>query len=294
MNNATGTVAQLHAARAADQETHDASRGPGVGAAPAAHGADTVIEVRHVDKAYAAKQRKGMPVRILDDVSLSIADREFVSILGASGCGKSTLLRIVAGLVPHDGGEVRVVGQRVSRPVPDIGVVFQTSNMLPWLTVRQNLLLGTRLRKIPKEKSEPRVQALLEMLGLSQFAEHHPHELSGGMRQRASIGQILALEPKVLLMDEPFGALDALTRDNLNVELLRIWQEHRQTVLLVTHSIEEAVFLSDRVIVMSARPGKVQQEVVIDLPRPRSPQTIKQHPRYAGYIAQLSQLMGVY
>ena len=187
-----------------------------------------------------------------------------------------------------------MVGQRVSRPVPDIGVVFQTSNMLPWLTVRQNLLLGTRLRKIPKEKSEPRVQALLEMLGLSQFAEHHPHELSGGMRQRASIGQILALEPKVLLMDEPFGALDALTRDNLNVELLRIWQEHRQTVLLVTHSIEEAVFLSDRVIVMSARPGKVQQEVVIDLPRPRSPQTIKQHPRYAGYIAQLSQLMGVY
>ncbi|MCI3207898.1 ABC transporter ATP-binding protein [Pandoraea capi] len=253
-----------------------------------------MIEVRHVDKTFAAKQRKAAPVRILDDVSLSIADQEFVSILGASGCGKSTLLRIVAGLVPHDGGEVRVGGQRVSRPVPEIGVVFQTSNMLPWLTVRQNLMLGTSLRKIPKEKSEPRVSALLEMLGLAQFADHHPHELSGGMRQRASIGQILALEPKVLLMDEPFGALDALTRDNLNVELLRIWQEHRQTVLLVTHSIEEAVFLSDRVIVMSARPGKVEQEVVIDLPRPRSPQTIKQHPRYAGYIAQLSQLMGVY
>ncbi|WP_237165099.1 ABC transporter ATP-binding protein [Pandoraea vervacti] len=263
---------------------------PDIGAKPG----DVMIEVSHVDKTFAAKQRKGAPVRILDDVSLSIADREFVSILGASGCGKSTLLRIVAGLVPHDGGEVRVGGQRVSRPVPEIGVVFQTSNMLPWLTVRQNLMLGTRLRKIPKDKSAPRVQALLEMLGLAQFAEHHPHELSGGMRQRASIGQILALEPKVLLMDEPFGALDALTRDNLNVELLRIWQEHRQTVLLVTHSIEEAVFLSDRVIVMSARPGKVEQEVVIDLPRPRSPQTIKQHPRYAGYIAQLSQLMGVY
>lgn len=294
MSNATGTVAQLHAARAADPAEHAAPQERSAGAASAAHGANTVIEVRHVEKTYAAKQRKGAPVRILDDISISIADREFVSILGASGCGKSTLLRIVAGLVPHDGGEVRVAGRRVSRPVPDIGVVFQTSNMLPWLTVRQNLMLGTRLRKIPKETSEPRVQALLEMLGLSQFAEHHPHELSGGMRQRASIGQILALEPKVLLMDEPFGALDALTRDNLNVELLRIWQEHRQTVLLVTHSIEEAVFLSDRVIVMSARPGKVQQEVVIDLPRPRSPQTIKQHPRYAGYIAQLSQLMGVY
>ncbi|OJY20852.1 ABC transporter ATP-binding protein [Pandoraea sp. XJJ-1] len=265
-----------------------------VAPADAAQVQNTMIEVRHIDKTFAAKQRKASPVKILDDVSLSIADREFVSILGASGCGKSTLLRIVAGLVPHDGGEVRVAGQRVTRPAPEIGVVFQTSNMLPWLTVRQNLLLGTRLRKIPKAKSEPRVAALLEMLGLAQFADHHPHELSGGMRQRASIGQILALEPKVLLMDEPFGALDALTRDNLNVELLRIWQEHRQTVLLVTHSIEEAVFLSDRVIVMSARPGKVQQEVVIDLPRPRSPQTIKQHPRYAGYVAQLSQLMGVY
>ncbi|AKC70885.2 ABC transporter ATP-binding protein [Pandoraea oxalativorans] len=253
-----------------------------------------MIEVRHIDKTFPAKHRKTAPVKILDDVSLRIADQEFVSILGTSGCGKSTLLRIVAGLVAHDGGEVRVAGQRVSRPVPEIGVVFQTSNMLPWLTVRQNLLLGTSLRKIPKEKSEPRVAALLEMLGLAQFADHHPHELSGGMRQRASIGQILALEPKVLLMEEPFGALDALTRDNLNVELLRIWQQHRQTVLLVTHSIEEAVFLSDRVIVMSARPGKVEQEVVIDLPRPRSPQTIKQHPRYAGYIAQLSQLMGVY
>jgi len=265
-----------------------------VAPADAAQVQNTMIEVRHIDKTFAAKQRKASPVKILDDVSLSIADREFVSILGASGCGKSTLLRIVAGLVPHDGGEVRVAGQRVTRPAPEIGVVFQASNMLPWLTVRQNLLLGTRLRKIPKAKSEPRVAALLEMLGLAQFADHHLHELSGGMRQRASIGQILALEPKVLLMDEPFGALDALTRDNLNVELLRIWQEHRQTVLLVTHSIEEAVFLSDRVIVMSARPGKVQQEVVIDLPRPRSPQTIKQHPRYAGYVAQLSQLMGVY
>ncbi|VVE11769.1 ABC transporter ATP-binding protein [Pandoraea iniqua] len=281
------TVTKLHTAAQAAPSA-DAGR------APAAQADDAMIEIRHIDKTFAGKARKAAPVRILDDVSLSIADQEFVSILGASGCGKSTLLRIVAGLVPHDGGEIRVAGQRVSRPVPEIGVVFQTSNMLPWLTVRQNLLLGTSLRKIPKEKSEPRVAALLEMLGLSQFADHHPHELSGGMRQRASIGQILALEPKVLLMDEPFGALDALTRDNLNVELLRIWQEHRQTVLLVTHSIEEAVFLSDRVIVMSARPGKIVEEVTIDLPRPRAPQTIKQHPRYAGYIAQLSQLMGVY
>lgn len=254
----------------------------------------TMIEVHHIGKAFAAKQRGRDALRILDDVSLSIAEREFVSLLGPSGCGKSTLLRIVAGLVPHDHGEVLLAGQRVRRPVPEIGVVFQTSNMLPWLSVRDNVALGATLRKLPREKIEARVSALLDMLGLTQFADHHPHELSGGMRQRASIGQILALEPKVLLMDEPFGALDALTRDTLNVELLKLWQEHMQTMLLVTHSIQEAVFLSDRVLVMSARPGRVVHEVKIDLPRPRMPGTIKAHPRYAGYVETLSRLMGVY
>ncbi|WP_370543401.1 ABC transporter ATP-binding protein [Herbaspirillum sp. Sphag1AN] len=230
----------------------------------------------------------------LEDVSLTIREREFVSILGPSGCGKSTLLRIVAGLVPHNAGEVLVNNKPVKGPSPEIGVVFQTSNMLPWLTVEKNMMLGAQLRKLPQQQTEAKVRELVKMLGLSGFEHNHPHQLSGGMRQRASIGQILALEPGILLMDEPFGALDALTRDLLNVELLRIWQERMQTVMLITHSIQEAVFLSDRVLVMSARPGRVVHDIKIDLPRPRLPENIKGNPRYGQYIAEISKIMGVF
>ena len=248
------------------------------------------IAVKNVLKTFAGKHE----VKALEAVDLAIAPHEFVSILGPSGCGKSTLLRIVAGLTPYEGGEVLVNQKRVTGPSPEIGVVFQSSNMLPWLTVGQNLALGAKLRKIPEAQAAPKIAQLTEMLGLKGFENNHPHQLSGGMRQRAAIGQILALDPQILLMDEPFGALDALTRDKLNVELLRIWQEQRQTVLLVTHSIAEAVFLSDRVLVMSGRPGRVVREVTIDLPRPRVPETIKQDPRYGEYISELSKLMGVY
>jgi NitT/TauT family transport system ATP-binding protein len=257
-------------------------------AAPPAQSA--AIAVRHVVKTFAGRHA----VRALDDVDLAIRPHEFVSILGPSGCGKSTLLRIVAGLTPYEGGEVLVNERPVRGPSPEIGVVFQSSNMLPWLTVGQNLALGCKLRRIPAAHAAPKIAALTEMLGLKGFENNHPHQLSGGMRQRAAIGQVLALDPQILLMDEPFGALDALTRDKLNVELLRIWQEQRQTVLLVTHSIAEAVFLSDRVLVMSGRPGKVVREVRIDLPRPRLPERIKEDPRYGEYISELSRLMGVY
>ncbi|MFZ6648077.1 ABC transporter ATP-binding protein [Undibacterium sp. TJN25] len=265
-----------------------------VAAAPAAGPKESlakeVIRVADVVKRFPGKHA----VNALEDVSLSIREREFVSILGPSGCGKSTLLRIVAGLVPHSEGVVQVNNRAITKPIPEIGVVFQTSNMLPWLTVEQNMMLGAQLRKIPKESIAPKVRELIRMLGLSGFENNHPHQLSGGMRQRASIGQILALDPSILLMDEPFGALDALTRDLLNVELLRIWQERMQTVLLVTHSIQEAVFLSDRVLVMSARPGRIIHDIAIDLPRPRRPESIKGNPRYGEYIAQISQIMGVY
>ena len=259
---------------------------------PRAAAADNrpAIAVRDVLKTFAGRHE----VRALEAVDLGIAPHEFVSILGPSGCGKSTLLRIIAGLSDYQGGEVLVNGRRVDGPSPEIGVVFQSSNMLPWLTVGQNIALGARLRKIPAAQAAPKIAELTEMLGLKGFEQNYPHQLSGGMRQRASIGQILALDPQILLMDEPFGALDALTRDKLNVELLRIWQQQRQTVLLVTHSISEAVFLSDRVLVMSGRPGKVVREVTIDLPRPRRPETIKEHPRYAEYMSELSRLMGVY
>ncbi|WIT14340.1 ABC transporter ATP-binding protein [Paucibacter sediminis] len=254
------------------------------------HPSKPVIEVRQVLKTFAGKRE----VKALEAVDLAIGAHEFVSILGPSGCGKSTLLRIVAGLTPYQGGEVSVNGRAVMGPSPEIGVVFQSSNMLPWLTVRENMALGARLRKLPESVWAPKLEQLMGMLGLKGFEQHHPHQLSGGMRQRAAIGQILALDPQILLMDEPFGALDALTRDRLNVELLRIWQEQRQTVLLVTHSIAEAVFLSDRVLVMSGRPGRVVKEITIDLPRPRRPESIKENPRYGEYIAELSSLMGVF
>ncbi len=255
--------------------------------------ARVMIDVDNVGKRFAARGGAAA-FNALEDVSMQVRQREFVSILGPSGCGKSTLLRMVSGLVPCDAGEIRVDGRSITAPVPEIGVVFQTSNMLPWLTVGDNIRLGAKLRNLPTVKTEARLPGLLDTLGLTQFVDRYPHELSGGMRQRAAIGQILLLEPRVMLMDEPFGALDALTRDKLNVELLRIWQQSTLTVLLVTHSIHEAVFLSDRVLVMSPRPGRVQHDVKIDLPRPRQPDEIKRDPRYGEYVSELSRMMGVF
>ena len=255
--------------------------------------AAAMISVEQVGKRFGA--RGGAEAfSALEDVSMQIRSREFVSILGPSGCGKSTLLRMVAGLVPCDTGRIRVDQTPIKAPAPEIGVVFQTSNLLPWLTVEANIRLGAKLRNLPRAQIAGRLPSLLETLGLTQFADRYPHELSGGMRQRAAIGQILLLEPKVMLIDEPFGALDALTRDRLNVELLRIWQHSTLTVLLVTHSIHEAVFLSDRVLVMSERPGRVLHDVAIDLPRPREPGEIKNHPRYGEYVTELSKMMGVF
>lgn len=266
-------------------------RAPAAGSA--AHAAPAVIDIDKAGKRFAARG-DAQAFIALDDVSLQVGQREFVSILGPSGCGKSTLLRMIAGLVPCDEGSIRVGGHTVSKPLDDIGVVFQTSNLLPWMTVGANIRLGAKLRKLPRAQVEARLPALIDTLGLGQFVDRYPHELSGGMRQRAAIGQILLLEPRVMLMDEPFGALDALTRDRLNVELLRIWQQSTLTVLLVTHSIHEAVFLSDRVIVMSARPGRVLHDMKIDLPRPRQPDTTRSDPRYGQYVAELSKMMGVF
>ncbi len=233
-------------------------------------------------------------VRALDQVDFSVRRGEFVSILGPSGCGKSTLLRIVAGLVqPDAGGALHVFGRPQTQMSDEVGVVFQTHNMLPWDTVEANIRLAAEVRRLPKREIDARVEALLPILKLEKFRRHHPHELSGGMRQRAALGQILITRPQVLLLDEPFGALDALTRDQLNVELLRLWQEMRQTVILITHSIAEAVFLSDRVLVMSERPGRIVEDIRIDLPRPRDPRATKESPAFGRYLVQLGQLMGV-
>jgi len=226
----------------------------------------------------------------LSGIDLHIRSREFVSVIGPSGCGKSTLLRILGGLLSYD-GDVKVNGVPVDGPSPDISIVFQKSNLLPWLTTEANLRLGAEIRRKPVTSAS--IAEMVDLLGLKGFEKNYPHQLSGGMQQRVSLGQALVLRPSILLLDEPFGALDALTRDRLNIELLRIWEEERQTVFLVTHSITEAVLLSDRVIVMSARPGRIVDDVRIDLPRPRSVKETRADPLFSTYVNQLSELMGV-
>jgi NitT/TauT family transport system ATP-binding protein len=241
---------------------------------------DAAIALRSVAKTFDGG------FRALEDISFEVRPREFVALLGPSGCGKSTLLRILGGLYAADpGGTVEVHG--------DLGLVFQTNNMLPWLSTEANIRLAAEIRGMPKDEIERRTSAVLEVLRLAQFRAHYPHQLSGGMRQRAAFGQILILQPQVLLLDEPFGALDALTRDQLNIELLRLWEAQRQTVVLVTHSIAEAVFLSDRVLVMSDRPGRLIDDVAIALPRPRDPQSTKALPQFARHVLDLNRMMGV-
>lgn len=250
---------------------------------------ENTISIANVSKTFGGPEG----VIALEDVSFDVADQEFVSILGPSGCGKSTALRIIGGLLEWDAGEVAVVGQPLQGPSDDAGIVFQTANLLPWRNVVDNLLLGVEIHKDSLPAAKEKLAEMLDTLGLTGFEAAYPHELSGGMRQRVAIGQALMRNPRVLLMDEPFGALDALTRDRLNVELLRIWQAEKKTVVLVTHSIAESIFLSDRVLVMSERPGKIVEDIRVDLPRPRDPRTTREDPAFGNYVVQLSEIMGV-
>ena len=250
---------------------------------------EIVISLDAVGKSFG---RNG-EIRALEGVSCQIHDREFVAVLGPSGCGKSTMLRIIGGLIPYNDGTVTVLGHSAREPKDDVGIVFQSTNLLSWRTVEGNMRLGVELQKLPDDKIREKVVAMIKMLGLNGFEKSYPHELSGGMRQRVAIGQALIRNPPILLMDEPFGALDALTRDRLNIELLRIWRLHQKTVVFITHSIAEAVFLADRVLVMSERPGRIIKEVTITLPRPREGLGIRNAPEFGQYSAQLSELMGV-
>jgi NitT/TauT family transport system ATP-binding protein len=250
---------------------------------------NTAISVSNVTKTFGGPEG----VIALQDVSFEVADQEFVSVLGPSGCGKSTALRIIGGLLDWDAGDVAVVGRPLQGPSDDAGMVFQTANLLPWRNVVDNLLLGVEIHKDSLPAAQKQLPQMLRTLGLENFESAYPHELSGGMRQRVAIGQALMRNPRVLLMDEPFGALDALTRDRLNVELLRIWQAEKKTVVLVTHSIAESIFLSDRVLVMSERPGRIIEDIKIDLPRPRDPRSTREHPAFGNYVVQLSEIMGV-
>jgi NitT/TauT family transport system ATP-binding protein len=207
----------------------------------------------------------------LKDINLTIEQGEFVCLLGPSGCGKSTLLNVVAGFIPLSSGSVTVDRAEVHEPGPDRGVVFQEYALFPWMTVCQNISFGLEIKGMPESERIPRIDALLTKLGLTEFRDRFPKDLSGGMRQRVAIARILAIDSPIMLMDEPFGALDALTRRNLQDELLRIWKESGKTILFVTHSIEESLYLADRIIVMTYRPGTIKREQLITMPRPRDP-----------------------
>ena len=234
--------------------------------ASAAHAATPAIDVRAVDQHF---QVASGTVRALSGLDLAIADGEFVSVVGPSGCGKSTLMRIVAGLVTPTAGTVSIAGEPVSGPAANVGIVFQKATLLPWRSVVGNIELQLEMRGLSKEPYTERLRELITLTGLSGFEGALPHELSGGMQQRVSLCRALIHNPAIILMDEPFGALDAMTREAMNRELQRVWMESRKTVLFITHSISEAIFLSDRVVIMSPRPGRIQEIVPVDLPRPR-------------------------
>jgi NitT/TauT family transport system ATP-binding protein len=216
------------------------------------------------------RTRRGDEVMAVDNLSLDVYDREFLSIVGPSGCGKSTLLRVVAGLVEPTRGEVLLDGRLVTRPGADRGMVFQSYTLFPWLTVKGNVEFGPRLKGLPGKERAQLAQEYLEMVGLKGFENSYPKELSGGMMQRVAIARALANDPKVLLMDEPFGALDAQTRAIMQELLVNLWQRTPKTIIFVTHDIDEALFISDRVYIMTARPGRIKQILNVELPRPRT------------------------
>jgi NitT/TauT family transport system ATP-binding protein len=213
--------------------------------------------------------RRGRRFEALRNISLQVQAGEFISIVGASGCGKTTLLRIVDGLIPPTRGEIRVDGRAVSTPGPDRGFVFQQDALFPWRTVLDNVIFGLEVQGTSKREARERADGLIHLVGLAGFEQHFPHELSGGMRQRANLARALTIDPDILLMDEPFASLDAQTREIMQAELLRIWRSNRKTVMFVTHQIDEAVYLADRVVVMTSRPGQVKAVLEVDIPRPR-------------------------
>jgi NitT/TauT family transport system ATP-binding protein len=235
-------------------------------AAAAPLAAAAAIAVRGVSKVF---RRGDTEVRALDQADLEVADGEFVAVLGPSGCGKSTLMRLVAGLVPATTGTIAIAGAKVEGPHIDLGIVFQAATLLDWRTVLGNVLLQLELRGLDPRAYEARAVALLDAVGLGDFSGAFPRELSGGMKQRAAIVRALVHDPKILLMDEPFGALDALTREQMRIDLEELWLASRKTVMFITHSIDEAVLLADRVLVMSPRPGRIERDIRIGLPRPR-------------------------
>jgi len=234
-----------------------------------AAGLKKVIEVKDLKKVYPSKDA---PIVALEDATFDIYEQEFVSLVGHSGCGKTTIMKIIAGLLDSTSGRVLMHGRRVKGPQANTGIVFQTPVLFQWRTVLDNVMLPVEILGLSKKEYYPRAMELLELTGLLDFKDKYPRELSGGMQQRASISRALVHDPALLLLDEPFGALDAMTRGEMNMELQNIWSEKKKTSLLITHSIPEAVFLADRVMVMTPRPGHIADVIDIGLPRPRTPE----------------------
>jgi NitT/TauT family transport system ATP-binding protein len=243
-----------------------------------------LIDIREVRKQF--RSRSGIFLEALTDTSLAVQAKQFVCIVGPSGCGKSTLLRLIAGLETVSGGTITIDGIPILGPRRDIGLVFQSPVLLPWRTILKNVLVPAEVLKLDSASAHKRAQDLLQLVGLEGFGDRYPDELSGGMRQRAAIARALMHDPDILLMDEPFGALDALTREAMNFELLRIWQASTKTVVLVTHSIEEALLLSDKVAVFAPRPGFVREVIDVPMARPRTAAT-RADPVFIGLAAKL-------
>jgi NitT/TauT family transport system ATP-binding protein len=237
------------------------------------------LELRGVAKSFAAPRRGEPPVRVLDDLSFAVADQEFLAIVGPSGCGKSTILRIIDGLIAPDAGEIRIDGAPVTGPGRGRAMVFQSFDLFPWRTTIQNIEFGLEMARRPKAERREIARAHIDLVGLRGFEDAYPHQLSGGMQQRVGIARALAVDPDILLMDEPFGALDVQTRDLLQDELLRIWERRRKTVVFITHGIEEAIYLADRVLVFSPRPARIEREVRVPFARPRE-ERVKADPEF--------------
>ncbi|MET9208797.1 ABC transporter ATP-binding protein [Streptomyces bacillaris] len=264
-------------------------RAPSAGAGTGAGVGAAAVQLGDVDVRFRSKKRD---VTALSDISLDVAPGEFVAIVGPSGCGKSTLLKLVAGLLTASSGEVLLGGERVKGPRHDIGYVFQRAALLEWRSALRNILLQAEMRRMPSARARARADELIRMTGLTGFEDAYPHELSGGMQQRVALCRALLHEPPVLLMDEPFGALDALTREQLNTELNRIWRTTGTTVLLVTHSISEAVYLADRVVVMSPRPGTITEIIEVGLPAERDYAETLGRPEFRAATARIRELLG--
>jgi NitT/TauT family transport system ATP-binding protein len=265
------------------------SQGAASGAVAADVPSRTMIHIADLEKRF--KSRSGEIVNALTNINLDIRAGEFISVVGPSGCGKTTLLRILAGLETMTSGVAQCDGEQIESPRHDVGVVFQQATLLPWNTVLANVLLPAHLKGDASEAAIKRAEGLLSFMGLQEFARKYPFELSGGMQQRVAICRALMRQPRILLMDEPFGALDAMTRENMNLELMRVWSEERKTVVFITHSIPEAVLLGDRVVVMSPRPGRISEVIDVDIDRPRNLKTMST-PRFGELCDRIRTLFG--